>query len=340
MILNMVNPIIILKLFLLTFILNFASSAEVFSQSYYEIDTFTLPYDTLNDYNSIVLENLNSGKFYAVFERDVELGFKFPFFEESYEKAFLKSDGLFYFGNGFGYFHIYALINDWHTCSEPEKNDYSSRDYRYKTDKVGNRSVFIIEWHDIALCKNSWNSVSYPYNFQVWLWDDGNIEIRFGKMNTTDKNIYIEGEGFILDDFGPSKGDVGIINPQNDYCLIYSGLYDSPKIIEGHPDSVLVRGETNLKSLPHEGFVIRFKKMTSSVDGPSDDWFDLPTLVSASFSFPQEFKIEQVSIYDLMGRKVLTSNQHEIDISGIQNGMYIMTWSDGKMMRSHKFYKK
>lgn len=50
------------------------------AQSPYKIDTFTIHYDTFTDYNSIALENLKSGKFWAVFDREMELGFDFPFF--------------------------------------------------------------------------------------------------------------------------------------------------------------------------------------------------------------------------------------------------------------------
>jgi hypothetical protein len=306
------------------------------SQSPYEIDTFTIKYDTLTNFNSIALENLNSNQFYLQFDREQEFGFDFPFFNEIHSKAeVIDSDGAFYFGVP-GLYNIFALDFDWHLCSEPETRAFSKHDYRYVTEKEGDKNVFKLEWHDVAICHNSWDNAVRPFNFQVWLWENGDIDVIFGKLNKSDTTIYKEGKGF-FDQEGYPVGNVGIINSKNDYALFYAGLYDKPIILEGHPDSLF--GDFNIKSLPHKGFVISFKKMTSSIDGPSDDWFDLPTLVSGSFNFPQEFKIEQVSIYDLMGRKVLTSNQHEVDISGLQNGMYIVTWSNGKIMGSHKFYK-
>lgn len=308
-------------------------------QSPYQIDTFTIQYDTLTNFKSIALEYLNNNQYWLQFDREQDFGFDFPFFDEIHSKAeIMDSDGLFFFGTP-GWFNIYALDFDWHLCSAPETREFSTHDYRYVTEKEGGKNVFKLEWHDVAICHNSWENAVRPFNYQVWLWENGDIDVIFGEMNKSDTTVYKEGKGF-FDQEGYPYGNVGIVNSKNDYALFYTGLYDKPIILEGHPDSILFFDRSVLKSLPHEGFVIRFKKMTSSVDGPSDDWFDLPTLVSGSFSFPQEFKIEQVSIYDLMGRKVLTSNQHEVDISGIQNGMYIVTWLDGKMMRSHKFYKK
>ena len=308
------------------------------AQSEYKIDTFTVQYDTLTDYKSIALENLNEGEFYAVFNREMELGFNFPFFNTAIDKADIQSDAVFSFSDIRGWFNLYALDNSWHTCSEPETLEYARNDYRYKTEKVNGIDVFKIEWHEVAICKTTWENATKPFNFQVWLWGNGNIDFITGYLNKTDTTIFKEGLGFIYEE-GSSWGSIGIVNPENDYALFYSGKYDNPVILEGFPDSILYFNRTTIKSLPHEGFVIRFKKQTSSTSDVNSHK-PFPNVVRDILSIPSDFKYSEYRIYDFSGKELLKGSDSEIHLSHLSSGYYVIKLRDGVGIYSYKFLKQ
>ncbi len=307
------------------------------AQSPYKIDTFTIQYDTLTDYNSIALENLNNGKYWAVFDREMELGFEFPFFNTNIEKVDVESDAVFSFDDTRGWFNLYALDNNWHTCSEPESFQYAKNDYRYKTEKVNGIDVFKIEWHEIAICETTWENATKPFNFQVWLWGNGNMDFITGSLNKTDTTIYKEGLGFIYEE-GGNPGSIGIVNPENDYALFYSGLYDNPIILEGIPDSILYFERGTIKSLPHEGFVIRFKKQTSSTTDAKPS-IPYPNVVVDILTIPTDFPFSEYRILDMSGREIKKGIDREIDLSFLQNGYYVIKLKDGAGIYSYKFVK-
>ena len=312
--------------------------SNVHAQSDYKIDTFTIQYDTLTEYKSIAIENLNNGEYWAVFDREMDLGFNFPFFNTNFDKADIESDAVFLFGGIRGWYNLYALDNNWHTCSEPESFQYARNDYRYKTEQVNGIDVFKIEWHDIAICETTWENATKPFNFQVWLWGNGNIDFITGSLNKTDTTIFKEGVGFIYEE-GGNPGSIGIVNPENDYALFYSGMYDNPNILEGLPDSILFFGRATIKTLPHEGFVIRFKKQTSSTSDIKDRK-PFPNVVSDMMSIPSDFNYSEYRIYDLSGRELIKGTDRDIDVSLLQNGYYVIKLKDGPGVYSYKFLKQ
>ena len=323
----------IIQIIFITFYLS-----NVHAQSPYKIDTFTIQYDTLTEYKSIAIENLNNGEYWAVFDREIDLGFDFPFFNTNLDKADIDSDAVFKFSDIRGWYNLYALDNNWHTCSEPESFQYARNDYRYKTEKVNGIDVFKIEWHDIAICQSTWENATKPFNFQVWLWGNGNIDFITGLLNMTDTTIFKEGLGFIYEE-GGNPGSIGIVNPENDYALFYSGMYDNPNILEGFPDSILYFDRATIKTLPHEGFVIRFKKQTSATSEIKDRK-PFPNVVSDMMSIPSDFNYSEYRIYDLSGRELIKGTDRDIDVSLLQNGYYVIKLKDGPGVYSYKFLKQ
>lgn len=322
----------------LTFIYIVFSANFINAQSDYKIDTFTIKYDTLTEYHSLVLENLINQEDWFVFEKELEFGFNFPYFDKSYSKALISSDGVFFFGDILGWYHIYALDNNWHTCWDPDNFDYTPHDYRYKLDMVNGKNVFKIEWHDIAICQTSWETATRPYNFQVWLWENGNIDFITGALNTTDTTIFKEGVGFIYEE-GGSPGSIGIVNPKYDYALFYSGYYNSPKILEGNPDSILYYGRGILRSLPHEGFVVRFTKQTSATQDIKIIK-PIPNIVTHTLNIPEDIIFNRYTIYNANGTLIQSGDERNISTSHFHSGLYFICLTGSGGSHIYKILKQ
>ena len=69
-------------------------SMAVSAQSDYKVDTFTMVYDTLTDYKSLVKENILAQEWFFMFDKEFDLGFDFPFFDTSFDKISFSSYGL------------------------------------------------------------------------------------------------------------------------------------------------------------------------------------------------------------------------------------------------------
>ncbi|MCZ2102444.1 MAG: T9SS type A sorting domain-containing protein [Chitinophagales bacterium] len=303
------------------------------AQSSYSIDTFTIQYDTLTDYNSIIVENYNSEFYVGWFERDYDLGFDFPFFDAEYSTAFFNSDGLVAIGDG-GWYSLYVYDADWRICGEPESLSYSSIDYRYKRDIEGDLRVFKMEWHDVAICIYDDNDHSERYNFQLWLWENGDIDMIAGKM-PLDTTIFKEGEGFFYTDSYKICG-AAIVKPDDTYGISYGGNYRVPDILEGEPETILVNV---FKSLPHEGFVVRFKRQTTSTEDTKPT-FTLPSLVRDELLIPYSFEFESYQMHDLNGTILGVGSDHDVSVSHLTPGMYILSFKRHDGVYNHKFVKQ
>ncbi len=309
---------------------------NVNAQSDYKVDTFTVVYDTLTDYNSLVKENIMAQEWFFLFDKEFDLGFDFPFFDKSFDKISFSSYGLGLFVDDLGPFNIYALDNDWDICDEPTSLNRIKYDYRYKFENENDKKVFKLEWRNVCLYRDG-NMVKRSFNFQTWLWENGDVDVKIGSMLRGDTSVFIPGFGF---NSGYNAGNIGLINTDDTKAIFYSGDYKAPNIQEGHPDDLLTIDNTvNIKTLPHEGFVIRFKKQTSSTSGIKDRK-PFPNVVSDMMSIPSDFNYSEYRIYDLSGRELIKGTDRDIDVSLLQNGYYAIKLKDGAGVYTYKFLKQ
>jgi hypothetical protein len=305
------------------------------AQSAYIIDTFTRQYDTLVKYNSIVIENFKKNKYWKSFDKEFTLDFEFPFFDRTYRKVSFLSEGLGYVDDGGKYFSMYLLDNHWSTCDVPYSLKYVPYDYRYILEKENGKKVFKLEWHTICL----YGEVDdiRPFNFQVWLWENGNIDFITGKLNKSDTSVYKEGVGFIADMYYP--GDIGIVNMDDTYCIFYTGDYKKPLIKEGAPETILHFGRSILLTLPHEGFVIRFKRQTTSTK-EERILLPIPNIVTDALVIPEDIIYSQYQICDLNGTILMEGTERNICVSHLFNGIYFIRFKDGSGVYTYKFLKQ
>jgi hypothetical protein len=306
------------------------------SQSEYKVDTFTVVYDTLTDYNSLVKENILAQEWFFLFDKEFDLGFDFPFFEKSFDKISFSSYGLGLFVEDLGPFNIYTLDNDWDICDEPTSLSKIKYDYRYKFETVNNKKVFKLEWRNVCLYRDG-NMVKRSFNFQTWLWENGDLDVRIGSMLRGDTSVFIPGFGF---NSGYNAGNIGLINTDDTKAIFYSGDYKYPNIQQGHPDDLLtIDNKVNITTLPHEGFVIRFKKQTSSLS-ETKLLKKFPNVIVDILSIPTDFSFSEYRIFDMSGREIKKGIDREIDLSFLQNGYYVIKLRDGAGIYSYKFVKQ
>jgi len=309
---------------------------ELHAQSDYKVDTFTVVYDTLTVYKSIVKENILAQEWFFLFDKEFELGFDFPFFDKSFDKISFSSYGLGLFVDDFGWYNIYALDNDWDICDEPNTLSNIKYDYRYKHDTENGKKVFKLEWHNVCLYGLN-SSKNRSFNFQTWLWQNGDVDLRFGKM-LRDTSIFIPGFGFNTHS-SYSAGNFGLVNTDDTKAIFYADDYLSPNILEGNPDEILFFGRSTIKTLPHEGFVIRFKKQTSSTSDVNSHK-PFPNVVRDILSIPSDFKYSEYRIYDFSGKELLKGSDSEIHLSHLSSGYYVIKLSDGAGIYSYKFLRQ
>ncbi len=308
------------------------------SQSDYKVDTFTVVYDTLTDYNSLVKENILAQKWFFLFEKEFDLGFDFPFYDKSFDKISFSSYGLGLFDTESpSWYHLYTLDNDWDICDEPTSLNNIKYDYRYKFENENGKKVFKLEWHDV--CLYGLNSTkNRPFNFQTWLWENGDVDLRFGDMIRGDTSIFIPGYGFNTHS-SLRAGNFGLVNTNDTKSIFYADDYLSPNILEGNPDEILYFGRSTIKTLPHEGFVIRFKKQTSSTNDARPT-LPFPNVVGDILTISTDFPFSEYQIFDMSGREIKKGIDREIDLSFLQNGYYVIKLKDGAGIYSYKFVKQ
>jgi hypothetical protein len=130
-----------------------------------------------------------------------------------------------------------------------------------------------------------------------------------------------------------------LVNTNDTKAIFYADDYLSPNILEGNPDEILYFGRSTLKTLPHEGFVIRFKKQISSTNDarPTKSF---PNVVVDILTIPTDFPFSEFRIFDMAGREIKKGIDREIDLSFLQNGYYVIKLKDGAGIYSYKFVKQ
>jgi hypothetical protein len=128
-------------------------------------------------------------------------------------------------------------------------------DIRYKFSKKNNLNALVLQYTKVRLISDpSVSEFDSHINFQVWYFENGTMEVRFGSYNLDNSPNYIPGEGFYLLPnnhspiyYGPEmlirnafKENVGLglDGPYNNYNVDNIGGY--------------------LTELPPKGWVIRF----------------------------------------------------------------------------------
>lgn len=315
------------------------------AQHEYQVDTFTTSYDTLTDYKSLVYELFIEGEFPGLFGQEFEFGFDMPYWDTVIHKISLDNEqiGLL---EGSKEYNMFLFAADWQIYNPLQLSADTSfySDYRYKTGDVEGKKYFALEYRHVS--HNNWNRQkpqggSGDFNFQSWFWENGDIDIRFGKVRTTDTTLFLDNFGLITtDENGEGQWKAGIIGIENYTStkgLYYTRNYDKPRLI--YSPFLLNELEINpITTLPHEGFVIRFKRQSSATQEPKKISF-VPNIVTDELVIPEDINFSKYSIYTPNGQLLQEGTENHIATGQFATGYYFIRLVIGNGLHSFKFYK-
>ncbi|MBK8626636.1 MAG: T9SS type A sorting domain-containing protein [Saprospiraceae bacterium] len=309
------------------------SNTICFGQSYIvEIDSIS--YDTLIDYTSIVKENWDDRVIPPnKFDKEFDLGFDFPYFDTNFDKVYISNKSLIDF-EGFDEYAMQFLVQLSPFYAVLDQPDVYNSDFRYKRDYVDNKSVFIIEFKNVDLFIEE--NTQVDLSFQFWLWENGNIEIRFGELNCPNEyfkpgfgvydsflNKYFTLSMTILSKDGNEIINVGG-NINTNPIIHYNTYFDDP---------------LGLTHLPAKNTVCRFRKKTTSTQNQDQGIINLPNLLKETINIPADIEFNYFLISDSFGRVLAKSKNRNFDISNLSNGVYFITFLQGSKVVTSKFLK-
>lgn len=316
---------------------------KVTAQASYAIDTFTTKYDTLTDYQSLVYDLFIQGEYPGLFDEDFNLGFEMPFWDAHINKLSLNQT-LVGIIEGSIEFNFFLFAADWQIYDPVALNADTTfySDYRYKRGIKNDLKYFALEFRHVShnnFLDHQPQNEKGDFNFQTWFWENGDIEMRFGNVLSSDTTIYKEGFGLITgDENGEGQWNAGLLgfdNDTNTNGIYYVGDYQNPRIIR----SALLLNEAEIKplsTLPHEGFVIRFKYESNSSTDQEDNVVNFyPNPCNDIIFLKDALLYDEIALHDLAGRPMpFTIQDENINISDLNPGCYIFT-----LMKENKIQK-
>jgi hypothetical protein len=322
-------------LFFTFFLVGFSLSVKTQS---YTVEIDDIPYDTLTEYNSIGHEKVLRGELPYWFEEQIDFGFEFPFFDTTLTYIILSNDCTGLIPDSPEY-NFYLFNQSWEMYREFDFLGYLNSDYRYKRTTIDGKKVFIYEsfrlmYEYFEEAKHEKSDVS----FQVWFWEDGTLELRFGKI-FLDSDIYFPGKGVLIK--GPteyySHFFIEISNPNITETINVSGDLNNNPIVK-YLSEFDIQGE-GLRYIPKENTVCRFKKNTSK----TIQWqqhINMPNIVSDMLHLPAELKIEKYHIFDSMGKLIKNGSSENVNVQDMPTGIYFAQLISGSNRYTFKFFKK
>ncbi len=253
-----------MKFFFTLFFLIF--NLTFFSQSY-TITYENSSYDTLTDYTSISLEEgFETGWAYD-WERTFDFGFDFPFFGETQQQVIMDDDGYGYFPTNQGDdYNMSFFTADW-MIADVWDTTYLYSDVRYAHTQNNDLDALVFEWHHVFLSDElTENGENHFVNYQIWFFENGVIEVRFGDIDLANCSYYFPGMGFSSDNENPEGNIYGPWLGINDDDFVdiayFEGDHTNPNLVYTETDFV----ESVVTSIPNSGFVVRFSPINVSVD--------------------------------------------------------------------------
>jgi len=305
------KTIITLILILLTPLVSFCQ---------YSVNTFSDLYEEIEDYSSIALETFGDRSW----SKEFELPFEFKYFDTTFTSFTLDFSGIGSFENQID-FSMRLMVFGYEFDNVTDPNKLPS-DVRYKFGIEEGRQYLVVQYTKTRLISDpSVDQFDSHVNFQLWFYDDGDIEIRIGPSNLDNSPVYIPGEGFFL-----LTANAGPI-PLGPQLALYHPFDESNRIeyndLESHEEYEFNNYVTGtIDWWPPEGWVIQFSnELVSSVDiEENGDVFIFPNPAVDQIKIVSPEKIKSVSIFDMNGRFCLEHKGHIINTTGLVPGFHIL----------------
>lgn len=175
-----------------------------------------------------------------------------------------------------------------------------------KTITVNNEKIAIVEYKNAGF---EYGGINDSLNFQIWAFESGNkIQIRFGKS-------YVQNWQPI---FAIDSPAVCILTQKNETYL--GGCLNGSTT---NPTFDTVSGRFN--AVPSEGTVYEFTYLTTNINLDKKNSFNYKLYDNTLQIITIDNEVvKKVDIIDLVGRELKSSNNNNLDISNINNGIYLL----------------
>ena len=306
--------------------------------SKYSIESFQDTYSELQEYQSIALLT----EWNPLWSYEFQLNFPFPFFDSIYTR-------LFFDRSGWGYFTedqdlSLFLMEGWSWTYDPYMgNNNPDSDARFAHVISNELQALVIQFTKARIFADLYeDSLDTYLNFQVWLFENGVIEVRFGETHIDGNPIYRPGKSFFC-----FTTDEGI--DTNDICaprMSIANPFDESDAIglQGSYNDYEVTGTlySRLTVMPPHGWVIRFKPKTVGTSEPDYESNEVSISPNPASSFinltePGSY----INICSLSGQIVYQGivNETKFDISTFPQGVYFVRTLSDKGASIGKFIK-
>jgi hypothetical protein len=288
-------------------------------QNYYG-EWGTTQYDTLTDFTSILYDVLPTPSMYYNNDPEIQIGFPFPFFGTNYTSVSLGGGGYMFFG--LNWYEVYCFAGQF------ERHDEIPifSDWRYRLDTVG-KDVIKFEWRNVGIIYDIFSNTptNHSINFQIWLYEDGVIECRFGDIDLKNTPWYSVTSGFTWptgETYGPWMMVLRrmiedeyhyVINDQGNIEFLQSGA------LGGDIYRAVPENGQYFKYIPKEVVKSSLKVYTAQtfkiIPNPVTDAFHI------GLAHPENFAGSDptIEIYNQLGEKVFSKRINIRDIINISN---------------------
>ena len=326
--------------FTFAFLLYYISANYVIAQSPgYMIESFQGVYTELDQYESIQ----SPTDFDIFWEREFELNFQFPYYDSVYNRVIFVHDNWGAVTDDQDFSLLLFEYTDF-VCDEPFSPDPDSltSDVRYANVTSNNMQAFVLQYtNNIFFFDIGNDDIDTYMNWQVWLFENGVMEIHFGEMHMDNNPIYEPGKGFFSygnngvdtsEIYGPR---LSIANPKDESdAIALSGSYDDYEV-SGDQYSVL-------NTMPPEGWIIRFKPKSAGLFEPDYQLSEVsispnPANTYIEIPEPQSY----ITLYDFSGKIKYEGvpNEYKLNIADLTPGLYFVRITSGNTSSIGKFFK-
>ena len=304
----------------------------------YTIESFQDVYAELDEYESVVVQTDN----FLFWQLEFPLDFQFPYYDSMYNRAIFVHDNWGAFTDDedislylFEYTDFITALYEFPIPNPPS-------DVRYAHALSNNMEAFVLQYTNNMFFFDLENDTIDTYmNWQVWLFENGVMEIHFGEMHMDDNPIYEPGKGFYFygnegvdtsEIYGPH---ISIANPLDETdAIALSGSYDDYEITGDLSDVLTI--------MPPEGWIIRFKPKSVGLFEPDYQITEFSINPNPAISYiliPEPGSY--VTMYDFSGKVMFEgiATDNKLSVSDFPPGIYFVRISSGSNSSIGKFFK-
>ncbi len=305
----------------------------------YTIESFQGVYTELTNYESVSL--LTMGDLF--WELEFQLNFQFPFYDSLYNRVIYRHDSWGSFTDDEDEALFLMVFTRLYAYDDLIDTSNITSDVRFSHVVSNNMQAFVIQFTNMGFFADPFaDSLDTYLNFQLWLFENGIMEVHFGEMHWDGTPIYAPGKGFYCytTSGGVDTNEVcgpfmGISNPQDEEdAIALSGSYNDFEVVGEH--------YSVLTTIPPEGWIIRFKPKSVGIFDPEPRTNQLaikPNPASSYILIPNPGN--KVTIFDFSGKILYegTAPDNKVGVSTLPTGMYFIQMTSDDNSLIGRFFK-